>query len=62
MHANEVIWHKENGGNARGTSNRGSIIRKGIRKEFTGGGRFSFFLGSGVRLVKTLRTNMQQIF
>ena len=37
MHANEVIWHKENGGNAWETLHRRCIKKKAIRKEVTTG-------------------------
>ena len=46
VHANEVLWQRENGGTTRETSHQCCIMRKVIRKEVGAGGRFDFFLDS----------------
>ena len=46
MHVDEVFCHGENGLAAWETSHRGCIMRKGLCKEVTAGGRFDFFLDS----------------
>ena len=48
MRVDEVLCHGENGGATRETSHRGCIMRKAVSKEVTAGGRFDFFLDSGI--------------
>ena len=48
MHVDEVLCHGENGGATWETSHRGCIMRKVESKEVTAGGRFDFFLDSGI--------------
>ena len=43
MHVDEVFCHGENGRATWETSHRGCIMRKGLSKEVTAGGRFDFF-------------------
>ena len=48
MHVNQVIWHEENIGTIWETYHRCCIMRRVIRKKVTVGGRFDFFLDSGL--------------
>ena len=48
MHVNQVIWHEENIGTIWETSHRCCIMRRVIHKEITAGGKFDFFLDSGL--------------
>ena len=43
VHANEVLWHGENGGTTWEASHQCCIMRKVIHKEVGAGGRFDFF-------------------
>ena len=48
VHAYEVLWQGENGGTTWEISHRCCIMRKVIWKEMGAGGRFYFFLHSGL--------------
>ena len=64
MHVDEVLCHGENGGATWETSNRGCIMRKDVSKEVTAGGRFAFFLDSGLCYIHatTKANSMPEIF
>ena len=57
MHVDEVLCQGENGGATWETSHRGCIMRKVVGKAFTAGGRFDFFLDSGLIFVKKIEEN-----
>ena len=48
VHAYEVLWQGENGGTTWEISHRCCIMRKVIWIEMGAGGRFYFFLHSGL--------------
>ena len=55
VHANEVLWQGDSGGTTWDTSHQCCIMRKVIHKEVGAGGRFDFFLDSGLWSKKSCR-------